>query len=222
MLETYAFYAIALGLVLGIAGFLWLLIRAFKHSKGWGFAVLLFPPAGLLFLVKHFPKAKGPAWLLLATALLVGIPFAASYYERHFLPLKPYEQIVDGQLRITLTGLENFDYATLRDRPAVVVLQMANADVDDKTLEHLKGLEKLAELDLNGSKVTDAGLPTLAALPQLKTLRLARTKITDEGFKTHLSSKPTLVRIDLTSTEVKGKTKRDWKKQKPTEREYVD
>jgi hypothetical protein len=30
------------------------------------------------------------------------------------------------------------------------------------------------------------------------------------------------VHLDLTGTEVKGKTKREWKKQQPQDREYVD
>jgi hypothetical protein len=62
----------------------------------------------------------------------------------------------------------------------------------------------------------------VAALPQLKTLRIARTKITDEGFREHLFSKESLVHLDLTGTGVNGKTKREWKKQKPDAREYVD
>lgn len=222
MLETYAFYAIAAGLVLGGIGFLWLLARAFRHSKRWGFAALLFPPAGLLFLVRYFRKGIGPACVLLVAAILVGVPYGVSYYERQFVPLKPYEQYVDGELRITLTGLENFDYATLRQNPQIVVLQMANADVDDRTLEQLKGFDRLRELDVNGSKITDQGLATLAMLPQLKTLRVARTKITDEGFRSHLLKKESLTGVDLTGTEVKGKTKREWKNQKPAEREYVD
>jgi hypothetical protein len=138
------------------------------------------------------------------------------------MPSPPYEQIVDGELRITLTGLKDFDYATLKEKPQTVVLQMANADVDDQTLEHLKGMAQLRELDLNGTRVTDRGLAVIATLPVLKTLRVARTKISDEGFRTHLFAKESLERLDLTSTEVKGKTKREWKKQRPAEREYVD
>src|SRR5262249_31993449 len=143
-------------------------------------------------------------------------------YERHFIPLKPYEQVVDGELRITLTGLKDFDYASLRDRRQTVVLQMANGDVDDRTLEYLQGMDQLRKLDLSGTQITDEGLVAVAALPQLQELYLARTKITDEGFQKHLFSKESLRRLDLTATEVKGKTKRDWKKSRPTEREYVD
>jgi len=222
MLERYAFYVIAAGALLVLAGFAWLVVRAFRHSVGWGIAALVFPPSALVFAGIHYGEVRGPARLLVFGALVVGAPYAASYYERHFVPPKPFVQIVDGERRVTLTGLKDFDYAQLRDEPQTAVLQMANPDVDDTTLEHLRGMSRLRELDLNGTQVTDAGLVILAQLPQLKTLRLARTKITDEGFRAHLFDKASLVNVDLTGVDVKGKTKRDWKKQKPDEREYVD
>lgn len=222
MLEQYALYTVALGVLLGVLGFLWLVVRAFKQTVLWGLGVVVFPPAGLIFIWRHFSKAAGPFFMLVLSGVLIAAPYAASYYERHFVPLKPYEQMVDGELRITLTGLTNFDYATLREKPQTVVLQMANSDVDDQTLENLKGMDQLAELDLNGTQITDQGLAIVATLPRLKTLRIARTKITDEGFRQHLGSKESLLHLDLTGTEVKGKTKREWKKQKPEDREYVD
>jgi hypothetical protein len=98
---------------------------------------------------------------------------------------------------------------------------MANADVDDHTLEHLRGMAHLRELDLNDSQVTDDGLSVLAELPVLEVLRLARTRITDAGFQKHLAAKDSLNRLDLTGTGVKGPTKRAWKKAKAG-REYVD
>jgi hypothetical protein len=222
MLERYALYVIAAGLLLAIIAFIWLIVRAFRERVLWGLGLIVFPPLGLVFIWRHFRKSVGPFCLIMLALLVIGAPYGVSYYERHFVPLKPYEQVVDGQLRITLTGLKDFDYATLRDKPQTVVLQMANADVDDHTLENLKGMDHLGELDISGTRVSDEGLAIVAALPELKTLRLARTKITDEGFRSHLFSKESLVHLDLTGTEVKGKTKRDWKKQQPDKREYVD
>jgi len=222
MLEQYALYVIALGAILGVVGYIWLVVRAFRFWWLWGVGLILFPPAALFFIWRHFGKAVAPVCTLLLAGAVVGTPYAVNYYEQHFVPLKPYEQVVDGELRITLTGLKDFDYATLKQKPQIVVLQMANADVDDRTLEHLKGLDHLTELDLSGTQITDEGLAIVAALPQLKTLRIARTKVTDDGFHKHLFAKESLVHLDLTGTEVKGKTKRDWKKQKPEVREYVD
>jgi hypothetical protein len=121
-----------------------------------------------------------------------------------------------------LTGLKDFDYSTLGVRHEIAVLQMANEDVDDRTLEYLKGMEQLHNLDVSGTRITDEGLRILADLPRLRELRLARTQITDEGFKKYLVPKDSLLKLDLTGTAVKGKTKRDWKKAKPQERDFVD
>jgi hypothetical protein len=223
MLETYGFFAIVAGLVLLAIGHTWLVVRAYRRTSfGRALLLFLFPPAALVFIPRHFSAVRGPTLLLLAAVVLIATPYAASYYERHFVPLEPFEQIVDGELRITLTGLTDYDYAKLGSRRDVAVLQMANADVDDRTLEHLRGLDRLRNLDLGDTKITDAGLRTVAALPALAELRLNRTAITDEGFKQHLAAKESLLKLDLTGTAVTGKTKRDWKKQKPDVREYVD
>lgn len=222
MLERYGFYVLILGALLGAIGWIWLLIRSFRERTLWGVALLLFPPAVFLFLCRHFRKVRGPVAILLLAGVVTAVPYGIAYYERHFIPLKPYEQIVDGELRITLTGLKDFDYASLGDRREVVVLQMANPEVDDRTLEHVKGMDRLRTLDLRDTGITDEGLIILAALPQLQELYLARTKITDDGFQKHLLSKESLLKVDLTGTDVKGKTKREWKNRKPEQRAYVD
>ena len=49
MLEAYALYVVAGGALLGVIGFLWLVVRAFRQRVWWGLAVVVFPPAGLLF-----------------------------------------------------------------------------------------------------------------------------------------------------------------------------
>ena len=88
------------------------------------------------------------------------------------------------------------------------MLQMANPDVTDQTLESLKGMKVLRELDLNGTQVTDAGLEILKELPALAALRLARTKITDKGFRSALFAKESLMQLDLRETAVSHETVR--------------
>jgi Leucine Rich repeat len=222
MLERYAFFVLVAAAVMGILGFLWLVTRAFRQRALWGFGVLLMPPVGFLFLYRHFGKAAAPTILMVLAAITGATPYAVSYYERHFVPPKPYEQIVDGELRITLTGMQNFDYSTLRSHPDLVVLQMANADVGDATLSYLAGMDRLRALDINDSEITDEGLRSLATLPRLQELNLARTHISDDGFRTHLGSKESLLKLNVTGTDIKGKTLRDWKKAKPDMRDYVN
>jgi hypothetical protein len=222
MLEQYAFYILAAGAFLGLVGFFWLVRRAFQVSKLWGFGVLFIFPLGLWFLFRHGRRAVGPAIVLILAAITIATPYGMSYYERHFVPDKPFEQQVHGEARLTLTGLKDFDYATLRDRTDLVVLQMANPNVDDQTLTNLSGLIHLRKLDVSDSKITDDGLALIASLPALEELHLARTQISDEGFQKHLAGKESLLKLDLTGTSIKGKTKRDWKKARPDARQYVD
>jgi hypothetical protein len=222
MLEEYGFYVLVAGALIATIAYFWLVVRAFRLRRLWGFAVLFFPPTALVFAAKHWRRSVAPFLLFVLGGLMFAAPYAASFYERHFVQLAPHERIVDGELRITLTGLKNFDYSTLQRKHETVVLQMANEDVDDHTLQYLKGMDQLRSLDLNGSQVTDEGLSILAELPRLQELRIARTRITEDGFKKHLAQKESLLKLDLTGTDVHGKTKREWKKIKPDEREYVD
>ena len=92
---------------------------------------------------------------------------------------------MDGELHVTLTGWDRHRPSTpaFCAGPAVVVLQMANPDVTDDTLDYLSGMAQLRELDLNDTAVTDAGLAKLARLGTLQSLRLKDTAITDAGFR---------------------------------------
>jgi hypothetical protein len=202
-------------------GWLALLITAFRTRWYWGLGCLLLPPVALVFIAKHF-RRSAPSLVVIGLGVLAGVaPYGINLYQRHFVDLGPREKRVDGELHITLKGWDRSDYSILRQRPGVVVLQMGNADVDDRVLENLRGMDQLRELDLNDTQITDAGLAVLASLPRLEELRLARTKITDEGFRQQLAGKESLKKIDLTGTAVKSKTKRDWEKARPG-REYLD
>jgi hypothetical protein len=221
MLEQYAFFVLLAGLAVGAIGYFWLVIAAFKVSKLWGFGVLLLPPLAFVFVPTHFRKSIAPLFVLLISGVLLGAPYAFNYYNEQFADLEPRERIVNGELHLTLTGWGVADYSFLEKKHAAVVLQMANPDVTDQTLSYLRGMEQLRELDLNDTQVTDDGLRVVAGLPRLEELRLARTKISDEGFRKLLSAKESLVKLDLTGTKVKGKSKREWKKAKAG-RDYLE
>jgi hypothetical protein len=222
MLEAYGLWLLVAGVLLGGIGYFWLVAVAFKQRVLWGLALLILPPVALFFIARHFRQVRRPLLIMLLGAIVFTTPYGMSYYAEHFVKLGPHERWVDGELRITLTGLKDVDYAALRSRPDAAVLQMANADVTDRTLEYLKDMTQLYSLDVSGTQITDGGLRTVAELPRLRELRLARTKISDEGFKEYLSAKESLLKLDLTGTAVKGKTKRDWKKANPEQRDYVD
>ena len=62
-------------------------------------------------------------------------------------------------------------------------LSLANTDVSDASVEHLKGLVQLESLNLERTKVTDAGLSRLAGLSKLQRLKLQGSGVTKEGVR---------------------------------------
>lgn len=210
-MEIFGFWMIVGGIALAAIAYIWLLAAAFRTRIAWGLACLLFPPSALVFVCVHFRRALAPLVLLLLAGACIGVPYAVNSFAVHFVDLGPYEKMVDGERNLTLTGWDRKDYGVLDARPDTVVLQMANSDVNDQTLEHLRSMTRLRELDLNDTQVTDAGLAVLAALPRLETLRLRNTRITDEGFQKNLAEKESLMELDLQGTQVASKTVRAWK-----------
>lgn len=210
-MEIVGFWMIVAGIAIAAVAYVWLLVVAFRLRVLWGVALLVFPPAALVFLCFDPRRAAVPLTLYLLAGVVIGVPFALNSYAQHFIDLGAYEKIVDGERNLTLTGWDRKDYSVLDAKPDAVVLQMANADVDDRTLEHLRNMKRLRELDLNDTAVTDAGLAVLGGLPNLQVLRLRKTQITDEGFRQYLAYKDSLMELDLTGTQVKSKTVREWK-----------
>jgi hypothetical protein len=189
-MDSYALYINLAGLAIVAVGCLGLIVRAFRHWRK-GLAPLMLIGIGLV--VTGFP----PVYRLL-------VP----------IDLGPRERIVDGQRHITLTGWDRNDYTFLGSKHDVAVLQMANHDVMDQTLELLKGMNALKDLDLDNTQVTDAGLRILKDLPALNALHLRNTRITDQGFQEELARKESLQLLDLTGTQVSGETAQAWRKAK--------
>lgn len=223
MFETYAVFVLAGAVVCLLLGYVWLLLRAARLSAWWLVALVLFPPSALLLMLRRFDQVQGPTVLVVCGAFVLTAVFAANVLLTHHLDLGPRERMVDGQLHITLTGWDQSadDYAVLAAKTQTVVLQMANPDVTDDTLEYLEGYQLLEELDLNDTQITDAGLAQLSRLPRLRVLRLRGTRITDEGFRTHLLDKETLFELDVRDTAVASKTLRQWKNQRSEVRRYL-
>ena len=216
MMENYALYITLAGLAAMIVGWVWMIVRAFRHRLGWGLAILVLPPLAVLFGFRHWRKGLVPLTWIAVGFLLTAFPPAFSLLVP--IDLGPRERIVDGQRHITLTGWDRKDYALLGSKNDVVVLQMANPDVTDQTLEKLKGMNSLKDLDLDNTQVTDAGLKVLKELPALSSLRLKNTKITDQGFQEALAGKDSLMQLDLTGTGVSRETVKGWREAKPGRR----
>jgi hypothetical protein len=188
MMESYALYIELTGLAAVALGLVWFLVRAFRRQPG---------------------RKKLRPLALVAAGFLV-LSFPPTYNLLVPIDLGPRETFVNGQRHITLTGWDREDYSFLGSKKDVVVLQMANPDVTDHTLERLKGMQRLQELDLNNSQVTDAGLINLRDLPALNALHLKNTKVTDQGLRDSLASMESLMRVDLTGTQVSKESVQAW------------
>jgi hypothetical protein len=208
-MATRAFYMQLGGVAMGLIAWFWFLARAFRQNWRWGLSSVVLPPVGLVYAGKH-PR-KGLLPLLLCTLSLIIAAAPAVYTLCVRLDLGPRDKLVDGQRHLTLTGWDRKDYSVLRLEPNVALLQMANPDVTDETIESLREMKALQELDLNGTQVTDAGLKILKDLPSLTRLRLAHTKITDQGFNELLSAKESLMQLDLSGTPVSRATVQAWR-----------
>ena len=189
-MDNYALYINLAGLAVIVVGCLGLVVRAFRHWRK-GLAPLMIIGIGLM--VAGFPPV---------------------YRSLVPIDLGPREKIVEGQRHITLTGWDRKDYTFLGSKHDVAVLQMANPDVTDRTLELLKGMNVLKDLDLSNTQVTDAGLKTLGGLPALNKLKLTNTRITDQGFQESLAAKESLQQVNLAGTQVSQETAQAWKQAK--------
>jgi hypothetical protein len=217
-MASRAFYMQFGGVAVSLIAWLWLVTRAFGQSRPWGLASLVLPPASLFFLGRHPRKGIGPLLLFVASLFIAALPAIYTLCVR--LDLGPRDVLVNGQRHLTLTGWDRRDYSVLRLEPDVVLLQMANPDVTDATLESITGMKALEELDLNGTQVTDAGLRLLKQLPALTRLRLARTKISDRGFQEALATKDSIMQLDLSGTTVSRDTANAWREAR-TERRIM-
>ena len=212
-------YFLLAGLVLFILGYYWMAFRAVRESSLW-WRLGYIPPFALFYLPFRLGKVIAPLMLMLLGGLLLATPFVFTRVIEPMLPRHPWEKMVNGELHLTVTGLKAFDYADLKKSPKAVVLQMANAEVDDATLDHLADMISLKELDLTDTRITDAGLEKLKALPALTSLRLRNTKITDAGFRAGILPREWIMEVDVRDTEVKSATMREWKKAKE-DRKYL-
>ena len=96
--------------------------------------------------------------------------------------------------QITDRGLAHF--AGMRQMESLALI---NAKIT--TLEPIRGLTQLKQLNLHGAPITDGGLKPLEDFKSLLRLSLARSRVTDAGM-THLSTLSNLVMLDLNQTAV--------------------
>jgi hypothetical protein len=214
MWENLGPYFLGGGAALVVLAYFLLLIASFRTRLVWGLANLLVLPAPF-FVFRHFRKALGAILVMLLGVAVAAAPFVINRFYHFSVDLGPLETNVNGELHITLTGWQpkgkDMDYLVLKQRPETVVLQMANPDVTDQTLEYLRGLKKLRVLDLSDTQVTDEGLQVLKEFSNLQVLYLNRTKITDDGVKQAIFPLQSLNELSVRNTSVTKMTREEWR-----------
>ena len=211
MSETLGYYFLIMGGVLAVLGWLLLVRAAFRYHLGWGVVVFLFPPAAFVFASRHFLLSLGGVLVIPLGAAVAVAPIVINKFHLIEVEQKPIEKTVEGEPTLTVTGLKDFDYATLKEKPYLEVLQMANGDVTDQTLEYLKGMTKLRQLDLSNTQITDDGLKVLKELPKLEVLQLNGTKVTDDGVRQYIFPLESLMELSLQRTKVTKATRLEWR-----------
>lgn len=89
----------------------------------------------------------------------------------------------------------------LKDLERLGGLGLDGANITDTGIDSLAGLPALESLTLNGTKVTDKGVAKLAEIKTLKTLWLSHTAVTDVGVK-KLVGLPRLEVLQIANTKV--------------------
>lgn len=174
--------------------------------------LILFAVGAICLLIAIFGRRSSMVrWTFLFVGLGASCIVAPMIYTRmQIIDLGPRVTLVQGEKHITLTGWDESNYAVLMSHPETIVLQMANHDVTDETLDYLRGMANLRELDLNHSQVTDQGMKALAKLDSLEILRLRATRVTDSGVK-RLERLSLLNRLDLRETAISHEAVSRWK-----------
>lgn len=197
----FSYPMIFTGLAIALFGFIWIIARMFRRGT------------------PFFRRIAKPS-VFVAVGLLIA---AAPPIIGKFVPidLGPRERLVNGERHLTLTGWDRTDYGLLRQKNDVAVLQIANGDVTDATLDLIADYGKLRELDVSNSQVGDAGLEKIARRKTLDTLYLNNTKVTAAGVEKYLTEHPTLRIIWLRDTDITKETAEKVKAGKQGRRVHV-
>lgn len=211
--EQFGFAVLVAGIVVAAIGYIWLILRAFHSSTGWGLTTLIVPIIGpLAYLAKHFPRAKSPFTIVLLGLVLIFLPLVmnAAFGEKQ--AQHALQRTTGGLKEFTATNAVNPDYEAISANLDLEIVQAARADFTDDVAERIRGLTKLKTLDLSDSAITDKSLAIIATLSTLEKISLARVKgITEAGFQETVLKMPSLKEIDVRGTAIKVETLRAWR-----------
>lgn len=212
--EQFGFILLAIGLSLALIGVLWLIVRAFQTSFGWGLGIFVPIIGPIAYAFKHTQKAKLPIFLILLGGIIALMPLVLNQLLGEKVAEKPLQREVDGVKQVNALNAKDPKYQELAKSDADS-FNLSRADFTDEIAEIvLSGKTNLKRLEIADSTITDKSLELIAKLPNLEVLVLPRVKgITEAVAKQTILKMEKLKEIDARGTAISVETLREWRKE---------
>jgi Leucine-rich repeat (LRR) protein len=127
-------------------------------------------------LLKTLAGLTDPDLTHLEVLDLAGAPFQDGHLEQVFIFCRRHPLFTSyPEIRNRIHEFDRGEYVHL------VELSLANTQISDAGLAHLKELKSLERLSLSGCNISDEGLKNLLVLTNLQEVDLRQTKVTASG-----------------------------------------
>lgn len=130
-MDVLILVCVGLGWLLAAFGNIWLLVEAFKESTGWGLAVFFLGPiASLLFMIRHWERARTPTiFLVLGCLIALVLPMG-------LVGLRGGGGRLGGGSSSSSASLEPFDPATIVVPPVATLARSAPQTISPGVLRY--------------------------------------------------------------------------------------
>lgn len=130
MAVIVAIVLLGIGSLASLGGSIWLLVRAFQTSLGWGLAVFFLPFANIVFLIKHWVFAKKPFLLSVAGVVLVIVGSVMLTPGRMSAPNPARNEAANARAQSAARRAEARKKGTPKSDREKVAVMLADAGID--------------------------------------------------------------------------------------------
>lgn len=149
------------------------------------------------------PKVRADEWLaaMPRDVALHAVDLRYSDVSARGLDLLAGREDVRVLILLGCTHLRVEDLGVVAMLPALEILVVRGADLDDRALALVGGATRLRRLELSGMGITDAGVPHLLGLARLERLHLGHTGVSRASLPS-LARMPSLGRLNLPNVAI--------------------